>query len=116
MKPIEIVMPLILMAFAFLLKLMIDRSVTVPDVIASILDLPADIAFFGLSVVVSFAIAKPENRDIGLMLFASFVAITLITIFLWRRSISTFNAGESPAGIDRHFELCNHFVDGDLCS
>lgn len=93
MKAIELVMPLILIGFAFLLKLFIDRTVTVPDTITSILDLPADIAFFSLSIIVSFTIAKPENRDSGLMYFAAFIVLSLLVVFLWRRSLSTFSAG-----------------------
>lgn len=94
MKPIEIIMPIILVGFAFLVKLLIDRTVTIPDVIASTLDLPADIVFFSLSAIVSFTIAKPENRDQGLMCFAGYFALSLLVIFLWRRSLSTFTAGK----------------------
>lgn len=94
MKPIEIIMPIILIGFAFLVKLLIDRTVTIPDAISSILDLPADIVFFSLSVIVSFTITKPENRDQGLMYFAGYIALSLLVIFLWRRSLSTFTAGK----------------------
>lgn len=95
MKPIEIIMPIILIGFAFLLKLFIDRTVTIPDAISSVLDLPADIAFFSLSVIVSFTIMKPENRDEGLISFAAAIVLSLIVVFLWRRSLSTFNAGST---------------------
>lgn len=94
MKVIELVMPLILIGLAFFLKLFIDRTVTVPDTISSILDLPADIAFFSLSVIVSFTIAKADNRDSGLMYFAGFIMLSLVVIFLWRRSLSAFSAGK----------------------
>jgi hypothetical protein len=94
MKVTELAMPIILIGFAFLLKLFIDRTVTVPDTISSILDLPADIAFFSLSVIFSFTIAKPENRDNGLIYFAGFIVLSLLVIFLWRRSLSTFSAGK----------------------
>ena len=93
MKPVEIIMPIILIGLAFLLKLFIDRTVTVPDTISSILDLPADIAFFSLSVIVSFTITKPENIDLGLMYFSSAIVLSLVVIFLWRRSIASFNSG-----------------------
>jgi len=94
MKAIELGMPMLLVGFAFFLKLFIDRTVTVPDTISSILDLPADIAFFSLSLIVSFTIAKPENRDFGLMYFIGFIVLSLLVAFLWRRSLSTFSAGK----------------------
>ncbi|MCU0093823.1 hypothetical protein N8H72_27890 [Pseudomonas koreensis] len=102
MKFIELAMPVILIGLAFLLKLLIDRTVTIPDTISSILDLPADIAFFSLSVIFSFTIAKPENRDDGLVYFVGFIVISLLVIFLWRRSLSTFSAGRKliPAFAD----------------
>lgn len=93
MKPIEIIMPIILIGLAFFLKLFIDRTVTVPDTISSILDLPADIAFFSLSVIVSFTITRPENRDSGLIYFSTAIVLSLLVVFLWRRSLSSFNSG-----------------------
>lgn len=93
MKTIELLMPLVLMALAFFLKLFIDRTITIPDTVSAILDLPADIAFFSLSVIVSFTIAKPDNRDDGMLLFTGFICMSLIVIFLWRRSLSSFASG-----------------------
>jgi hypothetical protein len=93
MKAIELIMPLILIVLAFLLKLFIDRTVTAPDALAALLDLPADIAFFSISLIVSFTIAAPSNRDVGMLWFAAYIVMSAFVIFLWRRSLSTFNAG-----------------------
>lgn len=86
-------MPLILLAFAFILKLIIDRQCTLPDAIAAILDLPTDIAFFSLSVIVGVVIVEPGNKANGIMWFAIFIVLTVITVLLWRRSVRAFNAG-----------------------
>lgn len=94
MKLIEIVMPLILISLAFSFKLFIDRTVTTPNAIEAILDLPADIAFFSLSILVSFTITQEDHRDQGFMLFAAFVVLSAVVIFLWRRSLSEFAAGK----------------------
>jgi hypothetical protein len=48
---IQICLPIVLIALAFLLKLVVDRQFNIADLILAGLELPVDISFFAISLL-----------------------------------------------------------------
>ena len=88
---VQYVLPVILLCLAFLLKLLIDRSATIPLFLQSVLELPVDIAFLAISFLVAYIITETGNRENGLLCFLVFLTATVIIIFFWRRAISCYD-------------------------
>ena len=89
---LEIALPASLLALAFLLKLLIDRTATLPYFIQAILELPVDIAFLATSFIVAFTISTPEMVKEGLFAFAIYIICSVIVVLLWRRSVRLFES------------------------
>ena len=81
-----VVMPIVLLVFAFLLKLLIDRSATVPNVVRSVFELPVDVAFLAMTFVVAFTLGAPEHSTVGLFFFMLYIVGSILVVLLWRRS------------------------------
>ena len=92
MIPLEIIMPIIVLGLAFLLKLLIDRSASIPDAISSTLELPVDITFLAMSLIVGFTIAPLGQAKEGMAWFALYVFGAILIVFIWRRSIKSFES------------------------
>jgi len=90
---IEIIMPVVVLGLSFMLKLFIDRSTTAPDAIVSTLELPVDITFLSISLIVAYTIAPSGDSKAGLAWFAFYMFAAIFIVFLWRRSIKSFDAG-----------------------
>lgn len=90
MGNLEIIMPVIILVVSFLLKLLIDRSITLNDLIVSGLELPVDILFVALSLIVGFTLAPNNDVKEGLLWFSSYIAIGVFIVFLWRRSTALY--------------------------
>ena len=91
---IPYVLPIILLILSFLLKLFIDRTVSLPSFISALLELPVDIMFLGLSFIAAFTITYKEKAGIGLLLFLTYLIIAILIIFCWRRAIKAFEASK----------------------
>lgn len=87
---IEIALPGVLLFAKFLVKLIIDRSVTLPDFISAILALPVDIVFLSASLLAGYVISSSGNVKEGLILFTGCICLSLVIVFLWRRSDGQF--------------------------
>lgn len=83
---IEIALPGVLLLSKFLLKLFIDRSASLPDFISAILALPVDIVFLTASLLAGHVISSTSNIKEGLVLFNGCLCLSLVIVFLWRRS------------------------------
>lgn len=90
MHILEAILPFLLLFLCFLLKLLIDRSVTLPQFINAAFELPVDIAFLSLAFIVAFTISDPENVQEGMIRFIIYLIGTICIVFLWRRSIIYF--------------------------
>lgn len=88
---VQYLLPIILLGLAFLLKLLIDRSATIPLFLQSVLELPVDIAFLGTSFLVASIISENGSREYGLLCFLLFIIATVLIIFFWRRSVSCYD-------------------------
>jgi len=86
-------MPTIVLGLSFMLKLFIDRSTTMPQAIESTLELPVDITFLAISLVVGFTISPTGNPREGMVWFAFYMFAAVFIVFLWRRSIRSFDVG-----------------------
>jgi len=95
MTALEIALPASLMVLAFLLKLLIDRSTTAPVLIKSLYELPVDMAFLGMSLIVAFTIGSKDNPSKGLFYFILYTMGAICVVFLWRRSIKYFEENKN---------------------
>lgn len=87
---IEIALPGVLLFTKFLVKLVVDRSVTLPDFISAILALPVDIVFLSASLLAGYVISSHGNVKEGLAIFTGCICLSLIIVFFWRRSDGLF--------------------------
>jgi len=95
MTALEIALPASLMVLAFLLKLFIDRSTTAPVLIKSLYELPVDMAFLAMSLIVAFTIGSKDNPSKGLLYFILYTVGAIFVVFLWRRSIKYFEENKN---------------------
>jgi hypothetical protein len=87
---LEVALPFILVVIAFLLKVFMDRSVTVPVLLRSLYELPVDIVFLAISFSIAATISQSEKREEGLLLSFVFLVAVLLSVVAWRRSILLF--------------------------
>jgi hypothetical protein len=87
---IEIALPGALLLTKFLLKLVVDRSATLPDLVSAILALPVDIVFLSASLLAGYAISSQTNVKHGLLLFIGCLCLSLLIVVVWRRSEDQF--------------------------
>lgn len=85
---LDIALPGILLLTKFFVKLVIDKTATLPEFISATLALPVDIVFLAASLFAGYAIAAP-SKD-GTTMFAGCLFLSLFIVFLWRRSESQF--------------------------
>lgn len=90
MEQMQYILPVALLLLAFLLKLLIDQTATVPIFIQSILELPVNIAFLATSFIAAYTISITKDTAAGLFYFCIFIIGTIIVVLLWRRSIRLF--------------------------
>jgi len=93
MSSLEIILPILLIFITYILKLFIDQVVDLPAAIKSVCELPIDIVFLSISLLIAIVISNASNRNVGLVcMLANFIAAVLI-IFLSKRSASNFISG-----------------------
>lgn len=90
MHILEAALPFLLLFLCFLLKLLIDRSVSLLQFINAAFELPVDIAFLSLAFIVAFTISDPKNVKEGLIRLLAYLIGTICIVFLWRRSTKYF--------------------------
>jgi hypothetical protein len=90
MEHLEIILPITLLFLAFVLKLSIDRSIEVPNIIQAICELPVDMIFLSISFLIAYTISKPTNPSEGLFFTIAFIVIAVLTVILWRQSLKLF--------------------------
>jgi hypothetical protein len=90
MQHLDIILPILLLGIAFLLKLVVDRNIDVPTAIHAICELPVDILFLSLSFSIAYTIADPVNNSQGLFYCFVGLAISILVVFIWRRTLQYF--------------------------
>jgi hypothetical protein len=90
MEHLEIILPITLLFLAFVLKLSIDRSIEVPNIIQAICELPVDMIFLSISFLIAYTISKPTDPSEGLFFTIAFIVIAVLTVILWRKSLKLF--------------------------
>lgn len=83
---LSIIMPIVVLGLSFALKMFIDRSTTVNDAICSALELPVDIAFLSISLIVGLTLTPNVDPQQGLAWFGFYICGAIIIVFIWRRS------------------------------
>jgi len=89
---LDIILPIALVVMAFILKLFMDRSVSVPLIIRSLYEVPVDIVFLVLSFTTAYTITTPLNFSTGMCHLYIFLIVALVAVILWRRSIFLFES------------------------
>jgi hypothetical protein len=87
---LDVVLPIAMVAMAFILKLFMDRSATTPLIIRSLYEVPVDVVFLALSFTTAYTIANLSNVSTGMCHLYIFFIVALIAVVLWRRSILLF--------------------------
>lgn len=93
MDHLDIVLPIILLFLAFILKLSIDRSIEVPNLIQAICELPVDMEFLSISFLIAFTIGKDTDTGKGLFFCFVYICIAVIVVILWRKCLKLFEKG-----------------------
>jgi hypothetical protein len=100
MQSLDILLPIILLALAFLLKLFVDQPATVPRTIEVLYCVPVDVIFLATSFAGAFTLSSSANAGRGLLHVVIFIGMAVVIVALWRRSI-------------RYFDL-NHYLGSGL--
>ena len=87
---VEYGLPIALLVLVFLLRLFVDRRVSVPDLIISLLEFPTNIVFLGLSFVLAFTISSKEDLAMAVLTLVIYVVVALLVVFLGRRAVRYF--------------------------
>ncbi|MFY3705919.1 hypothetical protein ACOTD8_20340 [Achromobacter dolens] len=87
---IEIALPGVLLLVKFFVKLTVDRSASLPDFISAMLALPVDVVFLSASLTAAHVISSPHSLKEGVPIFAACLGLSLLIVFIWRRSESQF--------------------------
>ncbi|MNL34636.1 hypothetical protein D3C87_1566190 [compost metagenome] len=90
---LEILLPGVVLVLSFLMKVVVDRQASIPDFIHSSLELPVDIIFLAISMMIAFIISPQGDKTVGLTLLLVYVCVGIVAVVLWRRS-SFYFAGK----------------------
>ena len=91
MRPLELILPVLILALAFLMKLFVDRAPNLPKAIETTIELPIDIVFLALAFASACVITKPKDPGPGFSHFVVYVIIALVSVALARRSRNCFD-------------------------
>lgn len=108
MNSLDIILPLILIAITYSLKLFIDQVVDFPATIKSFCELPIDIIFLSISLLVAIAISNSDIRIDGIIYMLCNIVAAIIIVFLSKRSISNFTLSTNNRW--KYFLLVNIFI------
>lgn len=95
MNHLEIILPIVILLLAFILKLSIDRSVDIPNLIQALCELPVDIIFLSVSFLVASIITKSPNSNDGLFFCFVFIVTAAIVVIIWRKSLKLYERGKT---------------------
>jgi hypothetical protein len=90
MSNLEIILPAIILFIALMMKLFVDRIPDLPLAIVTAYEFPADMVFLALTFAAAFSISRPDEAGRGLVHFASYVCVAIISVALSRRSTRLF--------------------------
>jgi K+ transporter len=83
---IDIWLPILLLIFAFLLKLFISREVGWPDFFESLCELPVDVMFLSISFITVSVISVKHDHSSGMLVFIILNIVLIPVILIWRSS------------------------------
>ena len=90
----EIILPIALVVFAGTVKLFVNQTASIVDVIMTLLELPTDIAFLSTSFVSGYVIVTTDKIDTGLLTFIIYVVASIIVVAIWRVARRQFSASK----------------------
>lgn len=89
---IDIILPCAIIGLAFVLKLTVDRSTTTPDLITSILELPVDIMFLAISLMVGLVIAPTDSENHFAIYLLVLIILAVLVVLFWRKAAKLYEA------------------------
>lgn len=98
-KSAPAVLPVLLLALSFIVKMSIERSVDLPKAYQSLIELPTDMMFLSSSLIVGFIISNPAKSIYGLLLLLACILISMLVIFLWRKAEHLFDKRSNWSGL-----------------
>lgn len=93
MTYLDIILPIILIGITYCLKLFIDQVVSSTAAIKSVCELPIDIIFLSISLLIAIIISNSDSRNDGLVYMLVNIIIAILTVFLSKRSAANFILG-----------------------
>ena len=94
---IEVALPGTILLLSFILKLVVDRTADVPALVASLCELPVDIALLATALIAAFTIGHADQLKAGMLSFILYIVAAICVVFFWRRSVRLFE-NERPIG------------------
>lgn len=92
MNALQIILPISVLVLSTLLKLFIDRTISLPVFIETILEIPVNVIFLSISLMTGYTISGAiNNPSNGICSILIQICIAIINILLWRRSRSRFD-------------------------
>ncbi len=90
------ILPIALLLIVFLLKLFIGRVYSILEIWRAAMEVPVDISIFGVSTLISFIMLMGGGTSLSepLCFLLVFIALKILTIVVWRQSISTLEQGD----------------------
>jgi hypothetical protein len=88
MKPLEIILPTIILMLAILMKLLVNRSASIPLVVEAFFTLPVEMLFLALTFVSADAIENEKHTNTALATALALVAVGVIIVAIWRWGLS----------------------------
>ena len=90
MFSLEVLLPMGLLVLAFLLKLFVDQSATMPQTIEVLYEMPVEVIFLATSFAIAYTLSSPTHTGRGLLYLLGFIGAAVIIVALWRRSSRLF--------------------------
>ncbi len=89
----EYILPPAVLLLAFIFRLLIDRTATLPEFLDAFCGLTIDIVFLSISFVAGHILANPQNSSNAFVNFIVYVAIAALMVFFYRRTMKLYQNG-----------------------
>jgi hypothetical protein len=86
----DILLPFILLLFASLLKLAIDQAIDNTNSIEALCELPVDMQFLAISVLIVYLTSNSPDIRKGLSYCLAYFILAVLAVIIWRKSVKMF--------------------------
>jgi len=86
MLDLDVILPAVIVLLAFVLRLVVDRTVDLVVFLEALFDLPIDIVLLAISFAAAVSITQPAFTSTGIILSLIFIIFLVVGCLLARRS------------------------------